>query len=44
MKQDKKNKDTKINLILLKSLARPLLNKSFEENKVRSFLKNLFNR
>ncbi len=44
MKQDKKNKGSKINLILLKSLARPLLDKSFEENKVRSFLKYLLNR
>ena len=43
MKQDKKNKDSKINLILLKSIAKPLINKSFEENKIRLFLKNLIN-
>ena len=41
MKQDKKNKDSKINLILLKGIAKPLLNKSFKENKIISFLKNL---
>ena len=41
MKQDKKNKDSRINLILLKSIAKPMLNKSFEENNIRSFLKNL---
>ena len=41
MKQDKKNKNSKINLILLKSIARPILDKSFEENKIRSFLKSL---
>ena len=41
MKQDKKNKDSKINLILLKGIAKPVLNKSFEENKIRAFLKNL---
>ncbi len=41
MRQDKKNKDSKINLILLKSIAKPMLNKSFEENKIRAFLKNL---
>ncbi len=41
MKQDKKNKDSKINLILLKGIAKPILDKSFEENKIRTFLKNL---
>ena len=41
MKQDKKNKDNKINLILLKGIAKPILNKSFGENKIRSFLSNL---
>ena len=41
MKQDKKNKDSKINLILLKSIAKPILNKSFRENDIRSFLKTL---
>jgi len=41
MKQDKKNKDNKINLILLKSIAKPILNKSFEENNIRLFLKTL---
>ena len=41
MKQDKKNKDDKINLILLKSIGKPMLNKSFRENTIRSFLKTL---
>ena len=41
MKQDKKNKDNKINLILLKSIAKPILNKSFEESSIRLFLKTL---
>ena len=41
MKQDKKNKDSKINLILLKSIGKPILNKSFGENYIRSFLKTL---
>ena len=41
MKQDKKNKDSKINLILLKSIEKPILNKSFRENNIRSFLKTL---
>jgi len=41
MKQDKKNKSSKINLILLKSISKPLLDKSFEENKIRSFFKSL---
>ena len=41
MKQDKKNKDDKINLILLKSIGKPILNKSFRENNIRSFLKTL---
>ena len=41
MKQDKKNKDDKINLILLKSIGKPILNKSFREINIRSFLKTL---
>ena len=41
MKQDKKNKNNKINLILLKSISKPLLDKSFEENKIKSFFKSL---
>ena len=41
MKQDKKNKDSKINLILLKSIEKTLLNKSFKENDIRSFLETL---
>ena len=41
MKQDKKNKDDKINLVLLKRIGKPVLNKSFRENNIRSFLKTL---
>ena len=41
MKQDKKNKDNKINLILLKNIGKPILNKSFRENNIRSFFKTL---
>ena len=41
MKQDKKNKDNRINLILLKGIAKPILNKSFKENNIKAFLKNL---
>ena len=41
MKQDKKNKDDKINLILLRGIGKPILNKSFSENNIRSFLKTL---
>ena len=41
MKQDKKNRNSKINLILLKSIAKPVLDKSYEENKIRLFLKSL---
>ena len=41
MKQDKKNKDNKINLILLKSIANPILTKSFKEDNIKLFLKNL---
>ena len=41
MKQDKKNKDSKINLILLKGIEKTRLNKSFRENDIRSFLKTL---
>ena len=44
MKQDKKNKDSKINLILLKGIARPVINKSFKENNIKLFLKNLIYR
>ena len=43
MKQDKKNKDSKINLILLRSIGKPELKKSFEESNIRSFLKKLIN-
>ena len=41
MKQDKKNKDNKINLILLKGIAKPVINKSIKENNIKLFLKNL---
>tara|TARA_B100000941_G_scaffold21366_1_gene12799 strand:- start:393 stop:1487 length:1095 start_codon:yes stop_codon:yes gene_type:complete len=44
MRQDKKNKGNKINLILLKGISKPVLSKSFKENNIKSFLKNLIYR
>ena len=37
MRQDKKNKGNKINLILLKGISKPVLSKSFKENNIKSF-------
>ena len=43
MKIDKKNNSSKINLILLKSIGKPIINYSYEVNKIAIFLKkNLF--
>ena len=39
MKNDKKNKSSKINLILLKKIGKPLLNYSFDSNTIMSFFK-----
>tara|TARA_Y100000816_G_scaffold226620_1_gene171646 strand:- start:1322 stop:2425 length:1104 start_codon:yes stop_codon:yes gene_type:complete len=40
MMRDKKNNTSKINLILLKKIGSPLINKEFNKNKLKSFLKN----
>ena len=40
MKKDKKNKNKKINLILLKKIGKPILKLSFENKKIHSFLKS----
>jgi len=39
MKADKKNKSKNINLILLKDIGKPILNLTFDHNKIYSFLK-----
>ena len=39
MTVDKKNQSKKINLILLKKIGSPIINKEFGENKLRIFLK-----
>ena len=40
MSVDKKNQSKKINLILLKKIGSPIINKEFGINKLRIFLKN----
>tara|TARA_Y100000590_G_scaffold449937_1_gene588878 strand:+ start:526 stop:1644 length:1119 start_codon:yes stop_codon:yes gene_type:complete len=40
MKVDKKNNSSKINLILLKNIGKPLINNSYDANKIALFLKN----
>ena len=41
MINDKKNIDGKINLILLKSISKPIINRSFSSKEVSMFLKKL---
>ena len=41
MKIDKKNYSSKVNLILLKKIGKPLINNSYEVNKIASFIKNI---
>ncbi len=44
MMNDKKNITNQINLILLKKIGTPVINKSFDKNKIESFFKReLFN-
>ena len=44
MMNDKKNITKQINLILLKKIGTPVINKSFDKNKIESFFKReLFN-
>ena len=40
MSIDKKNQSKKVNLILLKKIGSPIINKEFGINKLRIFLKN----
>ena len=40
MIKDKKNNTNKINLILLKKIGSPIIDKAYEENKLQIFLKN----
>ena len=39
MLNDKKNNTNKINLILLKKIGKPLLNKNYNKNIIKSFLR-----
>ena len=43
MEKDKKNKSKKINLILLKNIGQAILNKEYDRNIIKSFLKKKFN-
>ena len=44
MKKDKKNNSTKINLVLLRKIGKPIFNKNFNDKKLYSFLtKELIN-
>ena len=43
MTKDKKNNSKDINLILLKKIAKPVLNKRYSQNKVKKFLNYLIN-
>ncbi len=40
MEKDKKNESKNINLILLKSIGMPIINKQFKTNSLKNFLKN----
>ena len=40
MEKDKKNESKNINLILLKSIGMPIIDKQFKTNNLKSFLKN----
>ena len=43
MKNDKKNNSNKINLVLLKSLGRPIIDQQFNSREIQTFLKNELN-
>ena len=43
MKSDKKNNNSKINLILIKNFGNILLNKRFNENRIKNFLNSELN-
>ena len=40
MLKDKKNRSNKINLVLLKKIGLPIINKEFDKKKITLFLKN----
>ena len=40
MTKDKKNKSNNINLVLLKKIGAPIINKEYSKKKIRLFLKN----
>ena len=40
MSIDKKNQSEKVNLILLKKIGSPIINKEYKINKLKIFLKN----
>ena len=40
MKKDKKNDSNQINLILLKDIGRTIINKTYKQSTIKSFLKN----
>ena len=39
MTKDKKNNSEKINLILLKKIGYPIINKTYDKNNLKTFLK-----
>ena len=40
MLKDKKNSSNKINLVLLKSIASPIIKKEYDKKKIKNFLKS----
>ena len=40
MAKDKKNKSNDINLVLLKKIGRPIINREYKKNNLSEFLKN----
>ena len=43
MRNDKKNNSSKINLVLLKNLGRPIIDQQFNSKEIEIFLKNELN-
>ena len=43
MKSDKKNNSKDINLILLKKIAKPVLNNTYSQFKIKKFVSSLIN-
>ena len=43
MLTDKKNRSNKINLVLLKKIGQPVINKEYSKDKILKFLKNELN-